>query len=62
MYILSKPVVPGAQEERLMADAEVAVANVLKNANAFFNYSWKQYRALVEATPVKLFKEYKTIE
>jgi photosystem II stability/assembly factor-like uncharacterized protein len=62
MYILSKPVVPGAQEERLMADAEVAVANVLKNANAFFNNSWKQYRALVEATPVKLFKEYKTIE
>jgi len=62
MYILSKQVVPGAQEERLMADAELAVANVLKSANTFFSNSWKQYRALVEATPVKLFKEYKTIE
>lgn len=62
MYILSKPVAPGAQEERLMADAETAVANVLKNANAFFTNSWKQYRTLVESTPVKLFKDYKTIE
>ena len=61
-YILSKNVVPGAQEERLMTDAENMVADVLKKANGFFDGIWKQYRALAENTPVKLFKDYIPIE
>ncbi len=62
MYIMSKPLAPGAQEDRLIAYAEAAVAEVLVNANAFFSGSWKQYKALAEAAPVKLFKDYKPIE
>jgi len=61
-YILSKKVAPGTQEERLMVDAENMVAEVLKKANAFFDGKWKQYRALAESTPVKMFKDYKPIE
>ncbi|MEN9684960.1 MAG: hypothetical protein RLZZ28_746 [Bacteroidota bacterium] len=61
-YVLGKELVPGAQEERLMADAEAMVSLVLQRANAFFDGSWKQYRSLVEATPVKLFRDYKPIE
>lgn len=61
-YVLSKKVAPGTQEERLMADAENMVADVLKRANIFFDGNWKQYRALAESIPVKLFKDYKAIE
>jgi len=61
-YLGSKNVAPGAQEERLMADAESMVADVLKRANNFFDLRWKQYKSLAEAAPVKLFKEYKPIE
>ena len=61
-YLGSKNVAPGAQEERLMADAESMVADVLKRANNFFDLCWKQYKSLAEAAPVKLFKEYKPIE
>lgn len=61
-YISSKNLAPGSQEERLMADAESMVADVLKRANNFFDQRWKQYKSLAEAVPVKLFKEYKPIE
>lgn len=61
-YILSKNIAPGTQEERLMIDAENIVAEVLTRANTFFEDKWKQYRALAESTPVKLFKDYKPIE
>ena len=59
---LGKQVVPGPQEERLIVDAELMVADVLIRANSFFSGSWKQYRTLAESTPVKLFKDYKPIE
>lgn len=61
-YVLSKNIAPGTQEERLMVDAENIVAEVLTRANTFFEGKWKQYRALAESTPVKLFKDYKPIE
>ncbi len=61
-YILSKKIAPGAQEERLMVDAETMVSAVLKKANSFFNGQWKAYRSLAESTPVKVFKDYKDIE
>ncbi|MCK9403505.1 MAG: hypothetical protein M0Q26_08905 [Chitinophagaceae bacterium] len=61
-YVLSKNVAPGTQEERLMVDAENIVAEVLTRANTFFEGKWKQYRALAESTPVKLFKDFKPIE
>ena len=61
-YITGKKLAPGAQEERLMINAENMVTEILKRANAFFDGRWKQYRVLAEAAPVKLFKDYKPIE
>ncbi len=60
--ILGKKAIPGAQEDRLMRDAENMVSDVVKRANAFFDGRWKQYRSLTESTPIKMFKDYKPIE
>jgi photosystem II stability/assembly factor-like uncharacterized protein len=59
---MGKGSIPGAQEERLIAEAERMVDEVVKRTNAFFEGAWKGYRALAEAAPVKLFKDYKVIE
>jgi hypothetical protein len=45
-----------------MGYAEEAVNGVISKANALFEGSWKQYRALAEAAPLKFFKDYKTLE
>ena len=60
--ILGKSTIPGAQEERLIIDAENMVSNVLKRSNNFFEVAWKGFRALAETTPIKFFKDYKLIE
>ena len=58
----SKMVIPGQQEETLVANAETAVNDVIQKINAFFDGKWKNYRQQVEATKVNLFKDYKPIE
>jgi gas vesicle protein len=60
--VLGKSTLPGAQEERLIIDAENMVSEVLKRSNNFFDGAWKGFRTLAETTPVKLFKDYKAIE
>ncbi|MEO0065260.1 MAG: hypothetical protein RI983_586 [Bacteroidota bacterium] len=60
--IMGKTTIPGEQENRLMGYAEEAVNSVIQKANALFEGSWKQYRALAEAAPLKLFKDYKPLE
>ena len=60
--ILGKNVAPSAQEERLVAEAEQQVNELISKANTFFTTTWIGYQKLVEASPVKLFKEYKNIE
>jgi hypothetical protein len=60
--VLGKSTMPGAQEERLIIDAENMVSDVLKRSNIFFDGAWKGFRNLAEKTPVKLFKDYKSIE
>lgn len=60
--IMGKTTIPGEQENRLMGYAEEAVNNVIQKANALFEGSWKQYRALAEAAPLKFFKDYKPLE
>ena len=60
--ILGKSTIPGAQEERLIIDAENMVSDVLKRSNNFFEVAWKGFRTLAETTPIKLFKDYKVIE
>jgi len=58
----SKMTSPGAQEETMVANAEKAIAEAVQKINTFFNGRWKDYRALVEATKVSLFKDYKPIQ
>lgn len=60
--ITRKNSMPGAQEDRLVAEAETQVAELMQKGNSFFNGPWKMYQKLVEASPVKLFKDYKTME
>ncbi|HEU4859685.1 MAG TPA: hypothetical protein VFT15_07610, partial [Chitinophagaceae bacterium] len=59
--VANKMVVPGQQEETLVANAEKAVSDAIQKINAFFEGKWKDYRNLVEGTKVNLFKDYKPI-
>jgi hypothetical protein len=58
----SKMVIPGQQEETLVANAEKAVSEAVQKINTFFDGKWKDYRNLVEGTKVNLFKDYKPIQ
>jgi hypothetical protein len=60
--INSKMVVPGAQEEKLIQNAENAVKSILITINDFFAGKWENYKKQVEETKLNLFKEYKPIE
>ena len=59
--VINKNAVPGPQEEKLYKDAADIVNDVLKKGNDFFEGRWRAYRNYYEATPVKLFKDYKPI-
>jgi hypothetical protein len=61
-YIGSKNVAPGAQEEKLVVNAETAINQALQKINNFFNGKWAAYRQQVEGTKLNLFKDYKPIE
>ncbi len=61
-YIGSKPVKPGAQEEQLVKDAELKLGEAVEKINGFFTGKWAAYRKLVEANPLKLFKDYPPIQ
>jgi hypothetical protein len=58
MTVMGKRAIPGAQEQRLIKDAEEAVNKVIERANNFFGEPWKNYQNLVESAPVKIFKDY----
>ena len=58
----SKMVIPGQQEETMLANAEKAVAGAVQKINGFFDGKWKDYRQQVEGTKVTLFKDYKPIQ
>lgn len=58
----SKMVIPGPQEETMVANAEKAVGDAVQKINGFFDGKWKDYRQQVEGTKVNLFKDYKPIQ
>jgi hypothetical protein len=58
----SKMVVPTAQVETMVANAEKVTKEAIDKINAFYSGKWKDYRQQVEATKVNLFKDYKPIE
>jgi hypothetical protein len=62
MLILGKNSLPGAQEEKKLQEAEVAIQNVITKANEFFTKDWDYFRKLVEANPVAKFKDYESIK
>ncbi len=62
MLVMGKTSMPGAQEDRAIADATVVAADVASKVNAFFAKDWADFRKLVEATPIKKFKEIEAIK
>jgi len=60
--VLSKNKIPDAEEMNQVVIAETLVAKAVEKTNAFFTGKWQEYKKLVEAMPVKIFQEYKTIE
>ena len=62
MLIAGKNTMPGEQEEQKLKEAEVAIQTVVAKANEFFTNEWAAFRKLVEATPIKKFKDYEVIK
>ena len=62
MLIARKNTMPGEQEEQKLKEAETAVEAVVAKANEFFTKDWASFRKLVEATPIKKFKDYDVIK
>jgi len=60
--VLSKNKTPDAQEINQIEIAETLIAQAIEKTNAFFTTKWVAYQKLAEATPVKIFKEYKAVE
>jgi photosystem II stability/assembly factor-like uncharacterized protein len=58
----AKPIVPGAQEEAVVAIAEEKVSAAMVRLNNFFDNAWKNYKQLAENTKLDLFKEYAPIK
>lgn len=57
-----KAVAPGAQEEKLVQNAELMIGIAVQRINSFFENQWKIYRQQTEGTKINLFKDYKPIE
>ncbi len=60
--INAKPVAPGAQEVKLVEQAEELSKQFIDRVNAYFTKDWPAFRKKVEETKVSLFKEYKPIQ
>jgi hypothetical protein len=59
--LTSKMSVPGKQELELVKNAENMIGAGVTKINLFFDGMWKNYRAQVEGTPVKLFKDHRPL-
>ncbi len=60
--VLGKNKIPDAQEVNQVEIAEALISQAIEKANIFFSTKWKAYQKLVEAMPVKIFKDYKPVE
>lgn len=56
--IVTKDIVPGSDEMKLIENAEGAIGTLANKINDFFSGKWKEFQQLVEGTKVDLFKEY----
>ena len=60
--IASKMISPGAQEEKMVMNAENMIGQAVRRINTFFDGKWKDYRKQAEATKISLFKDYEPIQ
>jgi len=60
--ITGKNKIPAAQEFALIEIAESLVVETIQKTNSFFTGKWVAYQKQADATPMKLFKEYKMME
>ena len=60
--IAAKMIVPGAQEERMVINAENMIGQAVRRTNTYFDGKWKDYRKQAEATKISLFKDYDPIQ
>ena len=60
--VMRKSKIPDAQEFGLITMAEGLVAEAIQKANSFFNGKWMQYQQQANATPMKIFKDFKPLE
>ncbi|MFI5133043.1 MAG: hypothetical protein ACHQEB_01840, partial [Chitinophagales bacterium] len=58
----AKAVAPGAQEEKLVQNAELMISLAVQRINTFFDSKWKEYRQQAEGTKISLFKDYTPIQ
>jgi hypothetical protein len=62
MLINAKNTMPGSQEDSAIDNAATAADNIVIKVNAFFAKDWADFRKLVEANPIKKFKDIETIK
>lgn len=60
--VMRKNKIPDSQEFGLIASAEGLVVEAVQKTNSFFNGKWKEYQNQANNTPMKIFKDFKTIE
>lgn len=60
-YIGSRPDLPTATEELLVAQAKSLIVKGVEKINEFYNNTWPDFRKKVEETEVSLFKDYKPL-
>jgi photosystem II stability/assembly factor-like uncharacterized protein len=61
MYVRSKNMIPGIQEEQLLLKAHNNVEEAIQQINKFTSTTWKAYQQKVEQTPISIFKDMKPL-
>jgi hypothetical protein len=62
MLIMGKNSLPGEQEQMAIQNAITAANEIAAKVNAFIEKDWADFRKLVEANPIKKFKEVELIK
>jgi hypothetical protein len=57
MLIVGKNAMPAEQEKAAIQDAIAAANDIAVKVNAFIEKDWADFRKLVEANPIKKFKD-----
>jgi len=61
-YIGSRPGMPTATEERLVAQSKLLMVDCIEKINAFYENTWPDFRKKVESTEISLFKDYEPLK